>query len=396
MSGGDTRGIYFFLSFAHSSPVDGARVDPDHWVRAVFEDLCASVRARAAPSTGWRIGFYDGLLAPDSDWKVKTAASLGAAQVFVPLYSPAYLDRSWPLRERESFRRRLAALGAIEAEHLVPVLWTPTPTAWQQPDWHADDVPEYTTNGLRTLRMLSVYERPYREICERLARRIVEMAERDPLPVTRAPALDDITDIPQGDTAFVVAVVAPTVDDLPSGYPDGMYGRSGKNWRPYPSGSAAPAADYAADVAERLGLPTRVVDFKIGGGLLDRHPGLLLIDPWVLRTGRRPLKSALSRLPGWVTPLVLTDKNDPRSGSGATRLAAEVDDMLRHAGAARVKRAVTIHEFVRQLPGLVTEARRQYLRNADITPPKGVHVGRPHLVDRDAPTFVETGENTDD
>src|SRR5258705_5774064 len=96
-----SRGLYFFLSYAHSPPPsDDIQTDTDHWVRIFYEDLCAEVKRLAQPDTGMDIGFFDPLIPPGSDWKVHLARYLGAAEVFVPLYSPGYLNRAWPLSER--------------------------------------------------------------------------------------------------------------------------------------------------------------------------------------------------------------------------------------------------------------------------------------------------------
>jgi FxsC-like protein len=396
----EARGTYFFLSYAHSPPTTEGVSDTDHWVTAFFHDLCEAVKAHAASDTGWDIGFYDDLLPPGSNWKARLADALSAAQVFVPLYSPAYLSRSWPLKERESFRRRLVAAGPVETDHIVPVLWTPTPSAESRPELEdalllGTDVPAYAANGLRALRMLGSYREQYDVIRRRLARRIVETAERSPLRPSRAPSLDDIIESRYGETSFVVAILAATADDPPPDHPPDAYARTAEGWRPFAGAEAVPAAEHAANVAERLGLPTRVVDFASGGGLLDRHPGLLLIDPWTLTDagGRIALTAAADRLREWVTPVVLADQNDARLGERATKLADEVGDMLRRAGVHRVRRAREVEEFVQLLPSMVSDARRQYLRNAElIVPPKGPHVGRPRLVDRDAPTFVENWE----
>ena len=401
MNGRDPSGTYFYLSYAHSPPTADGVGDVDHWVTTFFHDLCESVAEQAAPDTGWGIGFYDGLLPPGSDWKAALVDALGGAQVFVPLYSPAYLARAWPMKERESFRRRLVAAGAADEDHLLPVLWTPVPASEDRPELLdalalGTDIPAYGANGVRALRMLSSYRQQYELVRKRNARRIVELAERAPLRPSLAPALDDIAESRYGETSFVVAILAPTSEDPPADRPPDAYAPTSRDWRPFAGAEEVPAAEHAANVAERLGLPTRIVDFTTGGGLLDRHPGLLLIDPWVL-TGRGggALTAAVNRLHEWATPVILANQNDHGYGARATELADAVTDMLHQAGATRVKRAREVEEFIQLLPSLVTEARRQYLRHAEVVPPKGPHVGRPRLVDRDAPTFVENG-NADD
>src|SRR6476659_7455305 len=111
---------YFFLSYAHSAPPDPdpedergpvEEPDSDPVVEKFYEDLAGAVRARARPGSREPMGFFDQAIPAGSDIKAELSRALGAAQVFVPLYSPSYVTRSWPLREQEVFRRRLAWAG---------------------------------------------------------------------------------------------------------------------------------------------------------------------------------------------------------------------------------------------------------------------------------------------
>jgi len=387
-----SESIYFFLSYAHSPPtVDPASTDSDPWVTAFFDDLCAEVGQLARPDTKLGIGFYDDLLPPGSDWKALSASALGAAEVFVPLYSPGYLNRSWPIRERESYRRRLAVFASAgTGRHILPVLWVPLP-AWDEAPERADaleiakDIPEYADNGLRALCRIGSYRRHYVTILERLAKRIVAVAEKSPLGPSPAVALDRLPVPPATDTPFVIAVLAPSGSDAPALPRKGSYGPMGTSWRPFADTQELPAAEYVANVAERLGLPTRIVDLAAGGTLLDTYPCVLLIDPWVVagKDSTAVLSEATGHLHEWVTPLIVVDQDDVHGSARGAVLAAEVTDTLARAGAVRVKRARQVNEFVELIPTLISEARRQYLKHGPVFPPKGPHRERPRLAGPD-------------
>jgi hypothetical protein len=108
------HGVYFFLSYAHSAPTS-ERVwsDADPTVSVFFADLATAVTARARPAEGMEIGFFDQQIPPGADMKAQLCDALGRAEVFVPLYSPGYFAKSWPMREQEAFRGRLRAASAL-------------------------------------------------------------------------------------------------------------------------------------------------------------------------------------------------------------------------------------------------------------------------------------------
>ncbi|WP_406076982.1 TIR-like protein FxsC [Micromonospora sp. NBC_00858] len=366
------RGTYFFLSYAHSAPPQGARADSDVWVGQFFDDLTAEVTRQARPVAGLRIGFFDQHIPLGADWKAALAEALGDAEVFVPLYSPGYFSRPWALGEQESFRARLAAAGQARtaAGHLTPVLWIPFPPWETHPELDGAldlgrDIPEYAENGLRALCMLASYRAQYELLLSRLAARIVHTAERQPLGPSRAPGLDEVTRPAPTDPDFVVAVLAPTRDHLPADRDPAGYAASGRLWRPYGSRQELPAAEYAASTAERLGLSARTADFAQAAGLLDRRPAVLLVDPWIVAAPDAPgtLEGLLHGLREWVVPLVVTDDDDPQD---AARWANEVTELLHDAGLPQVKQACTMREFVDLMPALVTEARRQFLKYAPV------------------------------
>jgi FxsC-like protein len=377
------RGTYFFLSYAHPAPSsEYTPADADPWVRVFFDDLCGEVRRHAQPTSRMEIGVFDQQLPIGSDVKAALATALSDAQVFVPLYSPDYFSRSWPLRERQSFLDRVAAPGSPDTQrHVLPVLWIPFPSWDETPEVRralalGAGIPAYAENGMRALCMLAPYRDDYTRLLERIAGQIVNLTERLPLDASPAPRLDEVTraPIPKGadaETPFVVAVTAPAGTDR----------------------QALPVAQHAASTAERLGFRAQVETYSDGSGLFARAPGVLLIDPWVAGGpgGMQALRAATKDLPEWVVPVVIADRDDPRYDERGARLADEVMDMLTAAGLKRAQRVAQVKEFVDIMPNIVTHARRQYLRNARVHPPEGSQTTRPTLR-----TPTDSGKQNDD
>ncbi|MFF0154210.1 TIR-like protein FxsC [Micromonospora sp. NPDC005203] len=388
-----TRETYFFLSYAHSAPVRSARTETDVWVRRFFADLSNEVGRLAAPRPGVEIGFIDQHIPPGADVKAALVGALGAAQVFVPLYSPGYFNRPWALGEQKSFLARLlTAAGAgsvppvVAAEHVAPVLWIPIPSGEAHPELDAAldlgrDVPEYAENGMRALCMLNAYLDQYRVLLGRLARRIVEPTQRIWLRPSRAPALDEVSRQTSADPAFVVAVLAPTRDRPPQGREPSSYAERSSLWRPFGARQELPLAEYAASTAERLGLPVRTTDFVDAEDLLEIRPGVVLIDPWIteLPGGVSTLRAAARALPQWAVPLVVTDADDPRDAQRSADLARLALGVLQDAGMTRVRWVGRMGEFAELMPTLVTEARRLYLKHGAVFPASGPGTRPPSL-----------------
>jgi len=387
-----TRGTYFFLSYAHSALIlQQPQPDAAAGVRQFFEDLSFAVSHHARPGAPMRAGFFDQLVPLGSDWKAVLTEALSTAEVFVPLYSPRYFSNSWSMRELQAFRRRLELSASPNQEqHVLPVLWTPFPSWDETPEVRealrlGEDIPAYAENGMRALRMLGPQDE-YDHILNKLADRIVELAERFPLGSSPAPSLDDVPAPTPTATAFVVAVLAPTRASLPPHRSAHTYDKSSVLWRPFHEQQELPAAEYVASTAERLGLPTRVVPFSQAGSLPQRRPAVLLIDPWILATegGERQLRAAVGDLPAWVVPLVVADRGDPQYVPRGRELTRRTVGMLSAAGVRHLDPVGQVTEFVDALPRLVHEARQQYLSNGPVYPPEGQPTARPRLGKPDA------------
>jgi hypothetical protein len=348
-----TGGHAFYLSRAR--PVTGS----DPWAERLFGDLTARVAPLLGADEPERVGFYDDVVVNDGDWKSELAQALGAADVFVALYSPRYVSNAWSMREREAFLRRLRTTGTGSVDtHLLPVLWVPMPPGEATPDPGAvltlgDGVPGYAENGLRALCMLNAYRDQYEILLERLAYRIAEVALDSPLP--SAP----VTFTPAGpadgnETAFTVAVLTGDA--------------AGLQWRPFPRSQVLPVAEIAATIVERLGLPTRVIDVRDGMKGLDSGPAVLLIDPWLL-SGEDEMPALSALLSPWVTPLIVADRDDTRYAERGAETINAVTGRLQSISARKVSRMLDIEEIGTLMPTLFLRARREYLlRKAALVP----------------------------
>jgi FxsC-like protein len=225
-------------------------------------------------------------------------------------------------------------------------------------------VPEYAENGLRALCRHKGYRSSYHTILKRLAERIVAAAESCPLGPSPATPLS-IRPLAGPRGSFAFAVLAGTAIDPPLGRTPAAYGERPSLWRPFAGDHALPAAQFAADVAERLGLPPHIVDFDVRGAIPDSVPGLLLVDPWTAADGQRIdfLSSAVDQLRDWVIPVVVSDPADPQYAERGADLSGQVLTMLSDA-CARACHATGPEEFQRLLPSLVAKARRTQLRTA--------------------------------
>ncbi|WP_433047376.1 TIR-like protein FxsC [Dactylosporangium sp. CS-033363] len=343
------RDVYFFLSYARSSPVsDDVPNDPDYWVRKFFADVSAALEAHAERDPDLAGGFFDGLLRVGDDVGRAQADALAVAQVFVPLYSPLYFGNGWALGERESFATRLRTAGLDEdaiARHTVPVLWTPLPPWDSRPEIGqaiaaVADAPEmqgktaaYEQNGLRVMSRLDAYAGEYAEIVGVLAARIVAAARAEPLPRAADPVRPAAPPQRGPGTRLVVSVLAPD---------------AGVAWHPYAGhGHARPVAGYVAETAERLGVPTRVAELAD----IDKNaaePVLVLVDG---TADADAVRAGLAGLPAWAVPVVL-----PGTGGAEPRRAAI------EAAPSGFTPVYQLDQLGRVVPVAVFQARNQYLK----------------------------------
>jgi FxsC-like protein len=371
-----TRRPYFFLSYAHSDPLAGSpKAKPDELVEKFFRDLTKAVRRHASRRPELVRGFFDQEIPVGSDWKESLSQALGTAQVFVPLYSVRYLDKSYPGREWACFHRRMELTGMRNpGRRFVPVLWTPLSSETKDLPGLKEALslgasePGYIENGLRALMKIKLYRPSYRAVVNVLAKQIVALAEKSPIKPSEVPDINEMKSVftPQSRlSVFTIETAAPTSATVVKGRSPLTYGASSTQWRPFPR-QELPLAEYARQVAERFDFEAQVSEIERHRDPQSRRPGIILIDPWFIaaKKGQRALEAAIEELPRWVLPLLILDEPDSLR---ERKLASQVRDMLGTAGVLRSSRQATrevssLDDFVSVMPGLVAQAERQYLR----------------------------------
>lgn len=369
---------YFVLSYAHSAPLAGAPdANPDELVGEFFGDLAKEVRRLGSLPPGIAPGFYDQAIPLGSDWKQSFSRALGAAQVFVPLYSAAYIGKSRPGQEWACFQRRVESAGIDNPRlRFVPVLWTPLsedqhPAGLEEAMALGSGERDYTENGLWALLKIGrPFRDSYRSMVNVVAKRIVALAEGSPIMPSEVPDVDRMKSpftTRQHLSVFAIETAAPTVHTVPSERDSRGYGENSSDWRPF-SQQEQSLAEYAEQIARRLDFKPEVIGIGNVDDPRDRRPGIILIDPWFIAddAGRMALESAVEDLPRWVMPLVVID--DPGDAS-TQKLADHVLEILSAAGALptdssrRAARGVSsLDKFVSMVRALVPDAERQYLR----------------------------------
>jgi FxsC-like protein len=393
---------YFFLSYARSDPLAGnPGEDPDKLVEEFFYDLTSAVRMQSSSVDNAFPGFIDRNIPVESDWKEFTTRALSAAQVFVPLYSVAYVTKSWPGRELTCFKNRVTQASREDPVHrMVPVLWAPLPGQQDPPGLRESlslsvTEPDYAVNGLLALLRREPYHDKYWAVVTQLAARIVELAERDPIEPVEPSQVGDIekalSEFPPERKlpVFSIEVAALSAASAPGGTDPRTYGETPEEWRPF-VGQQQPLAEYARQLTARFDFNVHVSPARLGLKKDERRPGILVIDPGFIANGDGAdrLKEIAKTLPRWVLPLVILPSDDIRT----RELAAGVLDILTIAKALPTERSSraahgvnSLDEFVSIIPVLVAEAERQYFRyrRSPILPP--AEGGRPSLAHPEGP-----------
>jgi hypothetical protein len=369
---------YFYLSYAHSPPLAGSsppparrRQDagpPDENVRGFFQDLSQAVDRRASADRGLAPGFIDLQVPAGPGWKDALVRALGEAEVFVPLYSPGYLSRSWPGREWACFAQRVEAAGIADPlRRFEPVLWVPLRADGEPRGLQAalDLVPAgapegaatvYRQNGLLAMRRLNPYRKWYQMITDELAGRIVRRAEQDYLGPSPAP------DIETMESAFAAGMAAPVLALVVVAPED------------------SPLAEYGRMAGEQLDFSVRATGLEAAhAGLLARNPVLVLIDPSYLADAgtRAAFDEFAAALPPWSVPGL-----GPGPAAGVSHSLTKIMSTKSRTVRRALRGLSSMTELSALLPFLVAEAGREYLRLGPLDRPAQRPEARPRLVGR--------------
>jgi FxsC-like protein len=397
---------YFFLSYAHS-PRNGSGNPPDLdvWVKKLFGDLCNQINSLTIVPRGCTAGFMDRELLPGHDWPVGLARSLATCRVFVPLYSRRYFESEHCGKEWSAFAQRMGERDAAAPSAIIPAVWVPVeedlrpPVARSIPCDYAG-VQSYADHGFYGIIKLSRYWTDYEKAVDRLAGRIVDVAENS--PVTNGQLLDySSLESMFGTTAreqpggrpLRITIVAPCRDELPDGRGSYYYGTAARDWHPYKPESSRVLADYVSDLARSLGYRPSVGDFRthVGellGGQQPSAPEVLIVDAWATRQDK--CRNQLMHLDAmdrpWVQVLVPWNRRDRESALAEAELRDSLEAALqrklaegRATSALAVRGVPTLRDLDRVLPMVISKAAQQYHRHAPAYPPDGDVVERPRL-----------------
>ncbi|MFD8981857.1 TIR-like protein FxsC [Streptomyces sp. NPDC059564] len=393
-SGGERP--YFFLSYAHT-PRFGARgPDPDMWVERLFRDLSSHVMALTDAPAGHPVGFMDREIRSGEGWSDRLGEVLATCRVFVPLYSPRYFASEMCGKEWFAFAQRTTyhqARSASTVQAIVPAWWVPVPPG-QLPDvahrLEFDDQSfgeRYATDGLYGLIKLRGYAEQYEQAVYELAKRIVRVAATSNIAVghradyrTAPSAFGPLT---SDQSNLRIAVVAPTVHDLPEGRHTRYYGDSPDDWNPFYPDSMKPLAHVAMELAFHLNNQVNVSTLddevsRVGDGRPPPGPVILLVDRWALEVPA--LRHALAVLDAthqpWMSVVVAWNGSDPQSrasdgelDSGLTRSIPNLISRAWGKSSATARGVLTLEDFGRVMPQVVAATYQEYLRHAQAYPP---------------------------
>ncbi|WP_330328960.1 TIR-like protein FxsC [Streptomyces sp. NBC_00536] len=388
---------YFFLSYAHTPRLGTTGPDVNESVERFFRDLCDEVMALADLPEGAAAGFMDRQIGLGEGWSDRLGHVLATCRVFVPLYSPRYFASETCGKEWFAFAQRSLyerARGVEPVEAIVPALWVLTlpeqmPRVARRVQFDSRPFGEdYTSEGLYALMRLRAFAQEYRQAVHALATRIVEVGESAPLPSRRTV---DYLNVPsafraatRSEESLRIAVVAPTLRNLPEGRDPRYYGDTPDDWNPYHPESARPLADVATGLAFQLNEQVDVSTLadevtRVVRGVASSGPLILLVDAWALRVPE--LRAGLAALDAAREPgtIVLCARHRLDMQVSLYSLESAFPGLTHRSGVALGRAAhglTTLEAFGAAMPRAVEHAYADYLGQQGDVPPGAPHTPR--------------------
>ncbi|MDG5809104.1 TIR-like protein FxsC [Streptomyces ossamyceticus] len=379
----------FFLSYARLPQADSGSADPNSWVKKLYDGLCEHIMQLTDLPRGAKAGFLDQGVTTGTRSAEQLAANVAGCRVFVPLYSPRYFvseqcGREWWAFSQRQINQRVRG-GASATGAIVPALWVPVePTQMPQVARdlqfnHAAFGEHYAEEGFYGLTKLRYFRDDYERAVYRLAKQIVRVA--DEVALEEGHAYSDYESLPSAFPSnfwpsapkFDVSIIACTRSDLPPGRTPVYYGDRPRDWNPYHPASTMPLGDHAADVIRAMDYDVRFRDFDQDADNTvrpgARAPGILLVDPWVLRNPtHRALLSQLDEVaPPWLTVVVPWNRQDPGSHADKGPALAELETVMprllrlsRSSSRTAVGGVATLEALHEVLPRVVRHAVEEF------------------------------------
>lgn len=299
---------WFFLSHSHW--------DQDEWLERFYEELVAEVR-RQKQLSDKVVGFFrKDKKEPTEDWDRASAEALKTAKVFLWLYSQKYFCSKYCGKEWKVFRSRHEGPG-LPPPLMIPVYWDPPeklptalPRAIEEIDYQKEQFgASYAKHGLRCLMKLeNKYRGEYRNFLEKLAKQIIESAEKHPLPeLSTVPPFQEVTsafDGPWmqgkltapgpgrgGPRVAKFVFVAGSMREL-TGHRRNIdwYGpEGGRDWKPYLPLAEGDVGLLAQGIAFKGGFHYETVPLddqfveRLQEAQRNNHIVLILVDAWTVR-----------------------------------------------------------------------------------------------------------------
>ena len=372
---------YFFLSYAHA-PRQASGTDPDYWVERFFRDLCDHVLALTDHPADVPVGFMDREIRTGEGWSERLGEVLGAARVFVPLYSPRYFASETCGREWYAFAQRTIYEQAKQDRNVhgvVPALWVPVPTDQLPPQAGRVEYlgrsygEEYARDGLYGLLTTGRVEH-YERAVYQIAKRVVTVADENVIP-PGSPV--DYRSSPSafgpGAAAWSgrvrVVVAAPALRELPPGRTPEPYGEDALSWNPYHPESRRPLGAVAASLVRSLNHEVSVGSWEESEPWLSADepppdPVVLLVDPWILGdpTWRRRLSDLDSGACPWIRVVVPGNPGDGQSREAEPDLLRLLREVLPYTTGSLHEGVEprTLEDLGPQLARSVAEARSAF------------------------------------
>ena len=199
---------WFFLSYARRTDASYTLASDDKarkLIGQLHQDLAADIIGRTDAAAGKKIeqiGFFDQIgIEPGDTWDVIVADALRKSKVMLCLFSRGYFSSKVCGQEFELFRQRVEQYardnGIDKPPLIIPVLWhrpdklpaLPQPVVDLQ--YTYDEFSKvYAKEGLEFVMRLKGHDDEYQEFLMRLAERVIDVAEANPMPASAVrPAL---------------------------------------------------------------------------------------------------------------------------------------------------------------------------------------------------------------
>ncbi|MEW9529442.1 TIR-like protein FxsC [Microbispora sp. NPDC049125] len=397
---------YFFLSYAHIPTHDpNSRSDPNRWVVKLFDDLCDHIINMTNLSQG-QAGFMDVELRSGHHWPDRLSDALATCRVFVPLYSPRYFDSEQCGKEWAAFLQRVNNHTGPEGqipEAIVPALWHPLPpdllpqVAQSIQFTHDGMGTRYREEGFYGLVKMSAMRSHYQKATIALARRIVEVAQRTPVPPTHPPpryvdlrsAFHDYA----GHRPLRVTVVAPGLAQLPSSRIPYYYGLTPQEWNPFRGeNNTRSLASHTEEIAIAHGFLAEIGSLEEHSRLLTSAedsdaPAIMLIDPWATIEAecRRTLRAFDRRRRLGTNLIVPWNPDDRQTVEARPQLQRSLDSALHNHLTDPSPDVTTVTAFRGALSDALGRMANHLFKTAPAYPPEGVPTRRPRLMQPEDP-----------